>query len=338
MPHSSDGESPQGPHRTPIEAQAHVPHALIAVPTYRRAALLPALLLAIRADAAGANADSRLLVIDNDPEQSARATAHALDVEYLAEATPGIAAARQSALDAAGPDELVVMIDDDLVPEPGWFAGLIDAWRAHHAAAVMGFVRYVWPSGTDPWVVAGGFMRRTRFPTGTELSALSTGNVLIDSAQVRALGVRFDVGLGLSGGSDLEFGRVLLEHGGRIVASAESVARDDIVAERTTREFVHRRAICQGQVRARLMSRAALPSARFAKRAGHLVGGMLRVPVFTAAEGLARLRNDLPATAVYRRRRWFAQGRVLGAIGRLQHEYARPVAGAWQAVSTAVRS
>ena len=123
--------------------------------------------------------------------------------------------------------------------------------------------------------------------------------------------------------SDLEFGRVLLEAGGRIVASAESVARDDIVRERTTMEFVRRRAICQGQVRAQLLSRDALPAAQLAKRAGHLVGGLLRVPSFLAAEGLAQLRRDLPKTAVYRRRRWFAQGRVLGAIGRMTPEYSR---------------
>jgi succinoglycan biosynthesis protein ExoM len=305
------------------DTPASPPRVLVAVPTYRRGALLPALVEAIRNDARAALSATRLLIVDNDPAQSARPVAIALDAAYLAEPVPGIAAARQAALDAAEADELVVMIDDDLVPEPGWLAGLVDAWRAHRPAAVMGFVRYVWPEGTDPWIAAGGFMRRTRFPTGTRLSALSTGNVLIDAAQVRALGIRFDVGLGLSGGSDLEFGRALLAAGGTIVASAESVARDDIAPERTTAAFVHRRAICQGQVRARLMSRDPLPAARLAKRAGHLVGGLVRVPAFAAGEAIARLRGDVPASAVYRRRRWFAQGRVLGALGHVRHEYAR---------------
>ncbi len=296
---------------------------LIAVPTYRRADRLPDLVSRIRPEAAAVDADTRILLVDNDADRSAEATAVALDVEYLVEATPGIAAARQAALDAAADDELVVMLDDDLVPEPGWLAGLLAAWLAHRPAVVMGFVRYVWPEGTDPWVAAGGFMRRTRFPTGTRLSALATGNALFDGPQLRELGVRFDVGLGLSGGSDLEFGRVLLAAGGTIVASAESVARDDIVAQRTSRAFIRRRAICQGQVRARLLSRDELPAAQLAKRAGHLVGGLLRLPVFAAGEGIARIRGDVPATAVYRRRLWFAQGRVLGAVGRFTHEYAR---------------
>jgi succinoglycan biosynthesis protein ExoM len=299
------------------------PRVLVAVPTFRRAERLPALVEAIRREAGRCAARSRILVVDNDPAGSAREHALAAGVAYRIERTPGIAAARQAALDAAEHDELVVMLDDDLHPEPGWLSGLVDAWREHRPAAVMGFVRYVWPEGTDPWIAAGGFMRRTRFPTGTELSALATGNVLLDASQVRRLGVRFDVALGLSGGSDLEFGEQLRAAGGRIVASAESVARDDIVAARTTRQFVKRRAICQGQVRARIMSRDARASARAAKRAGHLVGGLVRLPVFAVAEQLARFRGDLEASAVYRRRLWFAEGRVMGAVGRFTLEYAR---------------
>lgn len=296
---------------------------LLAVPTFRRAPLLPALVAAIRADAATAHMPTRIVLVDNDPDRSAEPVAVALGVEYLPQPLPGIAATRQAALEAAALDELVVMIDDDLVPQPGWLAGLVDAWHAHRPSVVMGYVHYVWPEGTDPWIAAGGFMRRTRFPTGTPLTALSTGNALFDVAQVRALGVAFDAQLGLAGGDDLEFGRTLLAAGGTITASAESVARDDIVAERTSVAFVRRRAICQGQVRAQLLSRDPLPAARLAKRAGHLTGGLLRVPAFAGAEAWARLRGDLRRSAVYRRRLWFAQGRILGAIGSLTPEYAR---------------
>ncbi|WP_405218074.1 glycosyltransferase family 2 protein [Agrococcus sp. Ld7] len=296
---------------------------LIAVPTFRRAGRLAGLIALIRAEAATVRAPTRLLLVDNDPDRSAEQAAAALGVTYLPEPLPGISAARQAALDAARADELVVMIDDDLVPEPGWLGGLIEAWRGHTPTVVMGYVRYVWPEGTDPWIAAGGFMRRTRFPTGTALSALATGNVLIDVAQARALGITFDLSLGLSGGDDLEFGRALLAAGGTIVASAESVARDEIVPERTSLAFVRKRAICQGQIRARLLSRDAHPPARAAKRAGHLVGGLLRVPTFAAAGHWARLRRDPRSSAVYRRRLWFAQGRVLGALGRLTPEYAR---------------
>ncbi|MCR8670987.1 glycosyltransferase [Agrococcus sp. HG114] len=309
-------------------AALHERRVLVAVPTYRRTGLLPHLVTRIREEAARIDLPWRILLVDNDPDLSAASTARELGVEHVAEPTPGIAAARQAALDAAAPGELVVMIDDDLEPEHGWLAGLVDAWTAHRPAVVMGYVRYVWPEGTDPWIAAGGFMRRSLIPTGERLPGLKTGNVLIDADRVRELDVRFDVSLGLSGGSDVQFGRDLIAAGGTIVASAESVARDDIAPERTTLAFVRRRAICQGQVRARLYTRAETPGSRMAKRAGFLVGGLIRMPAFAAGEALARLRGDVGASATYRRRLWFARGRVMGALGLDDFEYARPAASA----------
>jgi glycosyltransferase involved in cell wall biosynthesis len=304
-----------------MSADAENPRVLIAVPTYRRTALLPPLTEAIAAQCEGR--PTRILLVDNDPETSARAVAAELGVEYLSEPTPGIAAVRQAALDAAADDELVVMIDDDVFPEDGWLAGLVDVWRDTRAAIVMGFVRYVWPDGTDPWIAAGGFMRRTRFANGTTLDSLATGNVLVDAAQVRALGVRFDVSLGLIGGEDNVFGRAVVARGGSIVASYDSVARDDIAPERTTRAFVHRRAISHGQARVRLLIREAPAGARPFLHVAHFAGGAVRWVAFTAGRLLASARRDVAADAVFQRRAWFAQGRMLAALGIVRGEYAR---------------
>ena len=305
-----------------MAADATDPRVLVAVPTYRRTSLLPPLVAAIRDQSAGTR--TRILLVDNDPETSARAVAAELDVEYLSETTPGIAAVRQAALDAARDDELVVMIDDDVFPEDGWLRGLVDVWIETRAAVVMGFVRYVWPEGTDPWIAAGGFMRRTRFPDGTKLDSLATGNVLVDPAQTRAIGVRFDLSLGLVGGEDNVFGRAVLAKGGVIVASARSVARDDIAVERTTRAFVHRRAVSHGQARVRLLIREAPAWKRPVLHIVHLVGGAIRWVAFTAGRLLASARGDLAGNAVFQRRAWFAQGRMLAALGIVRGEYARP--------------
>ena len=304
-----------------MTADTRDPRLLIAVPTFRRTHLLPPLVEAITAQTAGRRA--RVLLVDNDPDASAREVAAELGVDYLSEKTPGIAAVRQAALDAAADDELTVMIDDDVFPEEGWLGGLVDVWRDTGAAVVMGFVRYVWPEGTDPWIAAGGFMRRTRFPNGHRLDSLATGNVLVDTAQVRALGVRFDLSLGLIGGEDTTFGRAVMAAGGVIVASADSVARDDIVPERTTREFVHRRAMSHGQARVRLLIREADGWKRPFLHVAHFLGGLIRWVVFSAGRLLATLRGDVAAHAVFQRRTWFAQGRMLAALGRVTGEYAR---------------
>ncbi len=301
------------------------PRVLVAVPTYRRTQLLPPLVAAIRAQAE--DLPVRILLVDNDPDASARPVAAELGVEYLSQTTPGIAAVRQAALDAAADDELTVMIDDDVFPEDGWLRGLVDVWRDTGAAVVMGFVRYVWPDGTDPWIAGGGFMRRTRFPNGKRLDSLATGNVLVDTRQVRAMGVRFDLSLGLIGGEDTVFGRAVIAGGGTIVASSDSVARDDIVVERTTREFVHRRAISHGQARVRLLIREGAPWQRPFLHALHFVGGAVRWVAFTAGRAITALRGDVAANAVFQRRAWFAQGRMLAALGRVTGEYTRPTAG-----------
>ena len=299
------------------------PSVLIAVPTYRRTSLLAPLISDIVAQCAASEAPARVVVIDNDPARSAEEVAAGSGADYLHEPTPGIAAVRQHALDAAASDELVVMIDDDVRPEPGWLDALVGTWSDTHAAVVVGYVQYVWPEGTDPWIRAGGFMRRDHPPTGTALRSISTGNVLFDVAQVRRLGVRFDASLGLMGGEDLLFGRELLARGGSIVAAAESVTRDEVPIERTTKRFVRRRTISQGQARVLLLTRGGSLPQRITGRAVQLTGGVARFLLFGTAALVANALSDVPRSAVLRRRTWFAQGRILGAVGRITPEYAR---------------
>lgn len=299
------------------------PAVLVAVTTFRRTELLPPLVAAIRDAAGAAGTRMRIALVDNDPERSASAVAADLGVDYVSEPTPGIAAARQAALDAARGDELVAMVDDDVVPQPGWLDALVRVWATEHPAVVMGYVEYVWPEGTDPWIVAGGFMRRRRRVTGQHLDALATGNVLVDATQVRRLGVSFDTNLGLAGGEDMLFGRAILAAGGSIIASADSVVRDEVPVARTTREFVRRRTISQGQMRTRLLTRTSSTPRRMLLRGVHLLGGVARLIVFSVRGAFARLRGDVAAHAVLKRRIWFAQGRILGAVGHMTPEYAR---------------
>jgi hypothetical protein len=301
---------------------------LIAIPTYRRTELLPPLIEVLRSECGAADRPTRIVVVDNDPDRSAEAVARSSDVEYLSEARPGIAAVRQAALDAASTEELVVMIDDDVVPEPGWLAGLTEVWESARATAVVGFVQYVWPDGTDPWIAAGGFLRRNRPASGTLLSSLSTGSVLFDAAEMRRLGVEFDRSLGLAGGEDMLIGRDILAGGGTIVAASESVARDEIPASRATKDFVRRRTISQGQARTAMNVRSGGTVRRLAGRVLALAGGSVRFVVFGAGAVLTGLRRDVAANAVLRRRTWFAQGRILGALGRITPEYARPAGAA----------
>lgn len=293
----------------------------VAITTFRRTQLLGALLTEIERQAAMSMRNTRVLVVDNDPHRSAEPLAADRRHTYIHEAMPGIAAARQAALDAAQQDELLVMIDDDVLPEEGWLAGLVDVWADHAPTVVMGYIRYVWPAESDPWFAAGGFMRRHHHPTGTSLESLSSGSILIDVAAVRTLGVGFDTSLGLAGGEDTAFGRAVLDAGGTILSSAESVACDEIPPDRVTVAFVRRRTIAQGAALSNLSLQHS--HGRILRRATAVAGALTRLVAFGSLHVMGRLRRDLRMDAQGKRRMWFAVGRLQGALGKSDPEYAR---------------
>lgn len=299
---------------------------LVAVPTYKRTALLPALVAAIRQDAQTTALQTRIVLFDNDPAASAAQVAAEMGVGYVAVPTPGIAAVRQTALDHAADAELLVMIDDDVLPEPGCLNGLVSVWESTRATAVMGYVRYVWPTGTDPWVQAGAFMRRSRIATGTPLSDIAMGNVLVDVAAVRRLGVGFDLSLGLFGGEDTRFGQSILKAGGSIVAAANSVCRDDIPTARTSRSWLRKRTVSHGELLVRLSIGESHGMWRVLRSGAHLAGGAVRWVTFSGLHQWGRIARDLQRDAVGQRRAWFAVGRMRGAVGAHAAEYAREAA------------
>lgn len=312
---------PRGAPGPPGDAR---PHVLVAVTTYRRPELLDDLLPLVRAQCVDLADPTRILVVDNDAARSAHPTALRHGVGYLCVDTPGIAAARQGALDAADRGDLLVMVDDDVTPEAHWLEELLDVWRETRASAVMGHVHYVWPATCDPWLVDTGYMRRTRRTRGQRLHGLATTNVLIDVDAVRDLGVSFDLGLGTGGGEDTVFGRDLLTAGGSIVAAPDSIVRDEVPEERATKEFATTRTITHGQALSHLHIAQSPPGLRPIRALAELAGGLARLAVFSSAALVVPASRDRRRNAVLTRRSWFARGRILGAMGRLDSIYARP--------------
>lgn len=297
---------------------------VITITTYRRTDLLTPLIRTARTQAESLPRLCRIAIVDNDPERSAAAIAELEGVDYVHEPIPGIGAARKAAIDAAAPDELVVMLDDDVFPEEDWLAPLVDTWERHRPTVVMGFVRYVWPELASPWFAAGGFMRRNLHPTGANLSALATGNVLIDPRQLAQLGVNFDPARGLNGGEDSLFGDAVLRAGGTIIACAESVALDRIPQDRATVAFVRRRTVAQGASLVSLRADEMSGPGAWGRRIADGGGALVRLVAFGALHLWGRARGDVRLDAVNKRRFWFAQGRLRGALGRSPAEYARP--------------
>ena len=223
---------------------------VVAMATYQRPDELARTLRTILAQIDDAGLTARIQVVDNDPTGSAAGTITALGddrVRYVQEPTPGIAAARNRALDEAADDDVLIFIDDDEDPQPGWLVNLLTVYRANGVAAVVGPVVSEYDGALDEWILAGGFFERRRLATGTSVEAAATNNLLLDLNRIRSLGLRFDQQFGLSGGSDTLFTRQLTGAGEQIIWCDQAVVVDHVPTARMTRGWVLRRARRYGE-------------------------------------------------------------------------------------------
>ena len=311
------------------------PRTVVAVLTYRRVdelvGLLPELVRQTGRSASDAT-PARVLVVDNDPAGGARDAVAALGlprVDYVHEPVPGIAAARNRALDEAVHDDVLVFLDDDEVPGDTWLEQLLSTYGDHPTcAAVVGPVRSEYAQEPSPWVQAGRFFDRRRLTTGTPVDVAATNNLLLDLHAVRRLGLRFDAGFGISGGSDTLFTRQLSSRGGLIVWCAEAMVVDRVPADRSTASWVLRRALRGGNSWSRTSLALADGRGRRVRLRASLAaegGGRLLVGLGRAGWGLA-VRSDRHQA---RGMRLVARGggMLTGALGHIYSEYRRPATG-----------
>lgn len=299
---------------------------VVAIPTFRRPAQLDRLLPLVRAQAetsAALGVDASIVVIDNDPEGSARATAERHGVTYHREPARGLSAVRNRALDAAADADALVFIDDDETPADDWLRQLVARWLDSGVAAVSGRVETRFPPGPhDPWIDAGGFFRRAIFTDGSRQPVAPTNNLLIDLGFVRRHGIRFDPRFGLSGGEDIMFTTELTRAGGWISACPGALVYDDLDPARLARRWVLRRAYRVGVTTVHVAV-ASAPGSALLTRIGWAAKGASRVGGGAARRvaGLV-LRSDRHA-ARGARLLWRGAGMMAGALGFGYEEYAR---------------
>ena len=321
----------------------------VAVPTFHRPASVPVTVRAVLSRVREVLAQEpegtrvRLLVVDNDVAGSGvraltaaglgPAQVDGVDVRVVVEPAPGLAAVRNRVLDECREEDLLVFVDDDEVPAPGWLAALVRTWRGTGAAAVAGHVvpRYAEPPGE--WIEAGGFFRRRSFPTGTCRPAAGGGNLLLDLRVLRRLGLRFDEDFGATGGEDTLLTRTLVAAGGSVVWCAEAVCEDVVPPERLSRSWVLQRARSHAttSVRVDLVLAGRPPGAPGGSgwpghgarglrvRAQALAGGAVRALVGAARAGRGRLTGSVTDQARGARLRERGIGLVSGSLGAHGH-------------------
>jgi glycosyltransferase involved in cell wall biosynthesis len=266
-----------------------------------------------------------IVVVDNDPLAGARAACELWrrtsrwPLLYIVEPQPGIAPARNAALDNVGGVDFICFVDDDEVPEPGWLAELIRVQTRYDADVVGGPVVPYFPQSVPDWVLRGCFFRRRRHPTGTRLSHAFTNNVLFRKGILDEMGLRFDGRWALAGCEDRHFFQRIGMSGYKIVWADEAIVTEWVPAERATARWLIRRHYRVGNstslIESDLQSRWTIRLLLACKGLAWLVigSGLLATSSFLGKRGLVRA---LRACA-------YGAGLLTGLLGIRFEEYRR---------------
>lgn len=286
----------------------------IVIPTYRRPEMLRRAVASCRLQQ-GVAVAFEIVVVDNDPAGSARATVAAISagggapVRYVAESRPGISHARNTGVANAG-GRYLAFLDDDEEAAPGWLAAFLAALSEAGADAVVGPVRPRFPAGTVVDAYRHKvYTRDAGVATGTALLRWSgIGNTLLDKERCfGAAAEPFDPRLGLTGGEDSLFFRQLLRRGGKLVWCAEAVAWETVEADKLAPRYLLRRAFRGAQTTTYVCTAVRPPE--LGRAAYFMAAGAAQALLYTpAALALRALRRD----------RWLPLAdKALGGLGKV---------------------
>jgi succinoglycan biosynthesis protein ExoM len=299
------------------------PDVSVCVPTYRRPESLARLLASLARLKLAAGPTLEILIVDNDPQRSAAATARSLGdfphlVRWLEEPRRNLAHARNRAIDEAS-GRWLAFIDDDEIADEHWLAahwqraaeGDCDGWFGPVLARL--------EEDVSGWLDLADFYARPRHPTGTLLgrTSLRTGNAFVRRALFE--GRRFDPAFGRSGGEDSElFGR-MLRAGARFCWCDEAIVTELVPAARYRLGWLGRRAFRGGVVHTRIERRRLGRGPALVRGGSRALVGLL---LFAAATPLAALAGRRAAARAWLRTCTQA-GHLWALLGRGCEEYGR---------------
>lgn len=211
-----------------------------------------------------------VVLVDSDLTGSARPLvelaqdALPIAIRYFQADRPGVAEARNKAVNEAK-GEWLAFIDDDEVPTTNWLAELLACAHRFDAQVVFGAVQALYPAQCPDWIRNGDLFGRQTPATGTSLKHGPTGNTLLYRSVLVGEPCIFDVAYGTTGGEDTELFHRLSAKGVRMVSCREAVVSETVESHRLNRTFLMRKAVRVGETyfriffaNASLMTRAAL--------------------------------------------------------------------------------
>ena len=227
---------------------------VVAICTYNRAASLPALVHALRAQHAPQPFDI-FFVNNNSSDDTLSVLAKLADepgasLRYVTETTQGIVPARNRVLsECVRLYEYILVMDDDEIPRPGWVVASLDALINEDAECVGGAVEVAFREASRPsWLGDEllGFLAQVDygkepFWVRDDSTPIWTANVGY-RAQLFREGLCFDrrynrEGNAVGGGEDLELFRALVATGARVRYRPDMVVEHHVEAWRLTRRY-----------------------------------------------------------------------------------------------------
>lgn len=266
----------------------------ICICTFRRA-FLETTLQSVAALTTGTHT-VRVIIADNDHEPSAQALVQTMrahvpfELIYVHAPAANICIARNACLDHADAD-FVAFVDDDETVTPGWLNALVQTAEADHAAAVLGPVQAKYGPDAPRWMVEGDFHSTLPVFVGGAIRTGYTCNVLIRwNPPYRAL--RFDLGLGQSGGEDTAFFYQLTALGGTISYAPDAIVTEPVPTERASMDWLVRRRLRFGQTHGMLQAGSRIKALALVSAK---IGYCTTLAALTSFSPISRRRNWLRA-------------------------------------------
>lgn len=299
----------------PIKVQSdptdttHITLCSVCVATYKRPQLLENLLTSLKNQFLPENIRMEVIVVDNDPEESAQAivkkfkSSTSVRYHYFTQPAKNISLTRNLAVGKAS-GEYILFIDDDEVASPQWLHHSLSALTSSGADGVFGPVIPNFNPQTPPWMQQSGLYYRA--------GLITTANCMVKASLLKTREALFDPRYGITGGEDVHLFHKLQNQGYRFEYCQEAEVTEYIPPNRTKQGYLFRRGLKGGN--------------SYSRRAIEFAGDKhFCLRVFMIAKGFAAMLLSLALTTIFlpsalHRTRWLVKfasnlGKSLAAFG-----------------------
>ena len=270
----------------------------VVIPTFRRPDGVKAALDSVLAQT---RLPDEIVIVDNDPEASARTVIEAFQdkppcpIRYVHEPRPGVSNARNAGFGAAQ-GRFIAFLDDDETADAAWLDALLTTAETLEANVVFGPLR---GAALDAAGVRGDLALRLYSRCGPEQDTLldkpyGCGNSLIDRSAFDLPEAPFDPRMNVSGGEDDVFFLMLARQDARFAWSVKASGVEWVAPDRTTWRYLAARSFAFGQG----ATQTACHAGQTGKVAFWMGVGLGQALIYTPLAALAALVAPAKAAAL----------------------------------------